>query len=271
MPLTDDREYACQDPDEFLDILAGAADTLYKGAIVSIGGNGYIKVPGDVATEQPIGVMQKRVVAAGANAEHCIIDTGRLRLAKVTQHIVVVHCNDDDGAGNAKYDGMYFVIYDGHTGYGVWFAIGATPVPAAIAAAGLIAVKVTITAILHDSEIAALLETALEAAGLGASGTFNVTTVTHVCTVTVVRRSFSHLADGATVEAAVGAVITNTRLSGAQQADVGLLFKAKADDGVVYTAEAPTADLYLGRCIGLCHGAYAEDYLMIDTRDAANT
>jgi hypothetical protein len=271
MALTDDREYQCQNPDEFLDILAGAADTLYKGAIVSAGGDGFIKVSADVATEQPLGVMKQRVVAAGAHAEHCLIDTGRLLVKKVTQHIVQIHCEDDDGAANVKYDGNYFVIYDGHTGYGVWFAIGATAVPAAIAAAGLIAVKVTITAALHDAEIAALIETALEAAGLGGSGTFAVTTVTHVCTVTVVRRSYTIVANGATAEAAVALEVTNTRLSGVQQADIGLLFKSKEDDGVVYTAEAPTADMYLGRCVGYGHGAFAEDYLMIDTRQKANT
>jgi hypothetical protein len=266
MALTADQPYKTTGPTEITEILAGAADTLYQGAIVSIGADGFIKVPGDVASEVPLGMCVAQVIAAGANAETVKIETGRLLCFKRTQHVVRIHCEDDDAAGNAKYDGAYFIIYDGKTGYGVWFGIGATAVPAAIAAAGLTAVKVTITALLHDAQIAALIETALEAVGAGGGAVFDVSTATHVCTVTVQRRSYTKLASGATAETNVALEVTNTRLSGAQQADIGLLFKAKVDDGVVYAAEAATADIYLGECVG----TEGEDYLWIDTRRKAH-
>jgi len=81
MALTADIEYQTKGHTEILDILAGAADTLYKGAIVNIGTDGYIKIAADVAAEIPIGVMVKQVVAAGSNAETCLIETGIIRLA----------------------------------------------------------------------------------------------------------------------------------------------------------------------------------------------
>ena len=81
MALTADKKYQTKGHTEILDILAGTADTLYKGAIVNIGTDGYIKVAADVANEVPLGVMVEKVVAAGSNAETCLVETGIIRLA----------------------------------------------------------------------------------------------------------------------------------------------------------------------------------------------
>ena len=263
MALTDDREYGCQNPDEFLDILAGAADTLYKGAIVSVGANGFIKVPGDVAVEQPIGVMRKRVVAAGANAEHCIIDVGRLRLKKVTQHVCTVLCTDQDGGGNAAYANKYFFLYDGNNKHYVWFNVAAGGVDPAPAGGGT-GIEVAIGAADHDTVVADKLAAVLDALEWTAPNPGAATV-----TITADFRGYSL----PTANGNLGAVvtITNTILSGAQQADVGILFRSKEDDGVCYQSEAATATMQIGRCVGLCQGAWAGDYLIIDTRDIANT
>ena len=82
MELTADREYGCINPDDFIPGLAGAADTLYKGGIMSIGADGYIKVASDTAAEVPMGLLRKQVVAAGAHAEAVEIDVGVLAIEK---------------------------------------------------------------------------------------------------------------------------------------------------------------------------------------------
>lgn len=260
MALTADRNYSTRNPTEVNKVLAGAADTLYKGAILNAGTDGYAKVAADVASEVPLGVCTEQVVAAGAHAEEVDIEVGVFKLAKVTQHQLTVHVTDDTAADNAKFDGKYFVLYDGATKYHCWFQVtdgGASPDPAP---AGSTGIKVEIVKASTDAQIAALIETALEAAGLGGGLTFNVTTAVHVCTVVVQRRSKTELAGDGTA----GAVITttNTVLSGAQQADVGVQFYAKADDGVVYAAEKSNITAALGLCVGTC----GDDYLWIDTR-----
>lgn len=258
MALTADRNYSTRNPTEIIKVKAGAADTLYKGAILNAGTNGFVKVAADVAGEVPLGICTKQVVAAGANAEEVDIEVGTFKLAKVTQHQFTVHVTDDTGAGNAKFDGKYFVIYDGSTGYYVWFDLAAGSVDPA--PAGLTGIECDITAINTDAEIAAIIETALEAAGLGGGLTFAVTTAGHVCTVVVQRRSKTTAAGNGTSGLVI--LVTNTVMSGAQQADVGVQFYAKADDGVVYAAEKSNITAALGLCVGTC----GDDYLWIDTR-----
>ena len=51
--------------DRVITVKAGAADTLYKGAIINIGTDGYAKVAADVAAEYPAGINKKQVVGKG--------------------------------------------------------------------------------------------------------------------------------------------------------------------------------------------------------------
>lgn len=81
MALTADLNYETVGPSVILEIEAGAADTLYKGAIVNIGTDGYIKVAADVANEIPIGVVKKQHVADGSSHEKVAIEHGRVWLA----------------------------------------------------------------------------------------------------------------------------------------------------------------------------------------------
>ncbi len=78
MALTADYEYETRGLCEQNKYKAGAADTLYKGAMVNIGTDGYLKVAADVANEVPAGVMKQQVVAAGSNAEDCVVESGRI-------------------------------------------------------------------------------------------------------------------------------------------------------------------------------------------------
>jgi len=80
MALTADYEYETMGDTEVISILAGAADTLYRGGIMNIGTDGYIKVAADVANEVPLGVLKKQVVAAGSHAENCEIEIGIIKL-----------------------------------------------------------------------------------------------------------------------------------------------------------------------------------------------
>jgi len=80
MALTADRNYETVGPTVILEIEAGAADTLYKGAIVNIGTDGYLKVAADVASEVPIGVVKKQHVADGTSHEKVAVETGKIWL-----------------------------------------------------------------------------------------------------------------------------------------------------------------------------------------------
>jgi hypothetical protein len=258
MALTADYEYKTQGKTDINEVLAGAADTLYKGAIIHAGADGYAKVATDTADQVPLGVCVEQVVAAGAHAETVKIESGRVLVAKRTQHQFTIAVTDDTAANNAKFGGKYFVIYDGDTGYYVWFDVAAGSVDPA--PAGLTGIEVDVTAINTDAQIAALIETALEAAGLGNGDTFDVATVDNDCTVTVQRRSKTELTGNGTAGAVIMTV--NTVLSGAQQSDIGELFFAIADDGVVYSSEKTKITATFGLCVGTC----GEDHLWIDTR-----
>ena len=78
MALTADRELEHVGPVTILEIEAGAADTLYKGALVNIGTDGYIKVAADVAAEVCPGVMVKQHVADGSSHDKVAVMQGKI-------------------------------------------------------------------------------------------------------------------------------------------------------------------------------------------------
>lgn len=78
MALTADYEYEVRGQNEFNKYRAGAADTLYKGAMVNIGTDGYIKVAADVASESPAGVVVLQHVADGSSHDEIEIENGRI-------------------------------------------------------------------------------------------------------------------------------------------------------------------------------------------------
>jgi hypothetical protein len=78
MALTADRRLESVGPEEILGINAGAADTLYQGALVNVGTDGYIKVAADVANEVCVGVMKKQHVADGSAHEMIEIRGGKI-------------------------------------------------------------------------------------------------------------------------------------------------------------------------------------------------
>lgn len=78
MALTSDRNIETEAPSHIRAVEAGGADTLYKGAIVNIGTDGYIKVAADVASEIPLGTMKKQHVSDGSSHEKVEVETGLL-------------------------------------------------------------------------------------------------------------------------------------------------------------------------------------------------
>ena len=109
--------------DRVLTAKAGGADTLYKGALVNIGTDGYVKVAANVASEYPAGVMKKQLVAAGSNAEDCEILVGCAWLAHSGAAVgdvgALFHASADDtladGAGTNV--GVLGVCIGWKTGY----------------------------------------------------------------------------------------------------------------------------------------------------------
>jgi hypothetical protein len=81
MALTADQEYESVGPTYVLAILAGAADTLYKGAIVQLEDDGYVEVPDDGAGSVNLGICKKQVVAAGSHTETVEVEMGKFWLA----------------------------------------------------------------------------------------------------------------------------------------------------------------------------------------------
>ncbi len=256
MALTADLDYQTVNPTDIDTFTAGAADTLYKGAIINIGTNGFAKVAADVASEYPAGINTRQVVAAGANAETVDVESGTFRLKKQTQHKFTVNITDDTAANNAKFNSKYFVIYSGTTGYYVWFNVaagGVDPAPS-----GLTGVEIAVTAINTNAQIAALIKTALEALGGGGGAVFSVSVAGNIATVTVTARGACSSAGNGTSGAVV--LVTNTVLGTAVQADVGVMFYAKADDGVVYSSEVSNVGP-----LGMCVGVSTDNYLWIKT------
>lgn len=81
-------------PIEVLSILAGTALTLYKGAIVHIGTDGYITEAADTTACFAVGIMKKQVVAAGSQAETCEVLTGRFWLAMSSPTAAASHVGE---------------------------------------------------------------------------------------------------------------------------------------------------------------------------------
>jgi len=105
MALTADRDIESVGPTEVLSILAGAADTLYKGAIVMIETDGYIEVPSGAAATVNLGICKKQVVAAGSHAESVEVEMGRFWLAHTgaaqTDVGTLAWCTDDETLAHA--------------------------------------------------------------------------------------------------------------------------------------------------------------------------
>jgi hypothetical protein len=78
MALTADYEYEVRGHSEYNKYRAGAADTLYKGAMVNIGTDGYLKVAADVAGESPAGVMVQQHIADGTSHDEVEVASGRI-------------------------------------------------------------------------------------------------------------------------------------------------------------------------------------------------
>jgi hypothetical protein len=85
MALTEDLEYETVGRTEVLEGIAGAADTLYKGAIVMLGTDGLIAVANDGAGTVPIGVMKKQhiITSATAGVEKVEIEMGKIWFAHI--------------------------------------------------------------------------------------------------------------------------------------------------------------------------------------------
>ena len=79
--LTADVEYEVVPPIETNEIEAGAADTLYKGALVNVGTDGKLKVAADVASEWFAGIMKKQHIADGTSNEKVAVLSGRIWIA----------------------------------------------------------------------------------------------------------------------------------------------------------------------------------------------
>ncbi len=81
MALTEKVDYETKSgTTEIVNHIGGAADTLYKGAMVNIGVDGYLKVAADVANEIPRGVMKRTVVEDGTHL-NCDVETGVIKIA----------------------------------------------------------------------------------------------------------------------------------------------------------------------------------------------
>lgn len=82
MALSADREYETV-PGGCLTLAceAGAADVLYKGALLNFGTDGYLKVAGDVANEVFAGVCKKQHVADGSAHEKVEFENGLIWVA----------------------------------------------------------------------------------------------------------------------------------------------------------------------------------------------
>ena len=123
MALTAVLEYKTLVETEIIAIKAGALDVLYKGAIVNIGTDGFIKVAADAANEVTLGVMKEQVDAKGSNVEWCEVERGIIRVphtgAAQTDVGALFHADADDtlddGTGAAiKATGMCVGWEDGY-------------------------------------------------------------------------------------------------------------------------------------------------------------
>ena len=78
--LTADLNLAFKGTVEVNEGLAGAADTLFKGALLNYGTDGLLKVYTDTASESFAGVAKKQVIALGSNVETVELINGRIEI-----------------------------------------------------------------------------------------------------------------------------------------------------------------------------------------------
>lgn len=244
MALTADREYGCINPDDFVEGVGGAADTLYKGAIVSFGTNGLVKVAANVAAEVPMGLMKKQVVCAGANAEKIEIDCGKIAVEKKSVQIATM-IPGTGGSSNVNYDGVYAIISNSTTKYCVWFNVNSGSTDPTIATPSLgTGVEVAVGTGDNAATVGASLASAIDALDdIGAAGTTTVTITSGI------RGALYCEWDDGTAATVCPLLITVHGF--AHQSDVGKIMYAVADDGVVLPAAKGSATIALGRCFGL--------------------
>ena len=77
MALTACRTLETVNPTEVVAVLAGAAGTIYEGAIVKIETDGYAEAADGAALSVNMGIAKVAVVCAGSHAEYVEIETGR--------------------------------------------------------------------------------------------------------------------------------------------------------------------------------------------------
>jgi len=264
MALTADKNYKTMGKTERIHMLGGDADTFYQGAILNIDAGGYMEVPSDAASVIPFGVCVKQVVEDGTHLD-VEIERGIIGVPKRTQQVTTVTFVDG-GTNNADLDGEYFDIYDGTDGYRVWFNVNAGDNEPD--ADGLTLVPVAVATTNTEAEIAALVEIAVDAL----TGIFTSTDTDTAIAITSVTAGYSQApAKSATLLDAT-ATLVETYIARAVQSDIGEIFFAIADDGVVYSTGKSTADKPAGLCLGfdsVAPNGGDADILYIDFRRKA--
>ena len=84
MALSANNEYETMGNTEILHMKVIDAETLYKGAIVNIGTDGYVEMAADVANEVPLGVVKEQVDNSGGGGTTVLdveVETGIIKLA----------------------------------------------------------------------------------------------------------------------------------------------------------------------------------------------
>ncbi len=260
MSLTADFEYKTMGKTERLQMKGGDADTLFKGAILCIDANGYMEVPTDAASVVPLGVCVEQVVEDGTHLD-VEVERGIIAVPKrVLQVTVFTFVNG--GASNIDYNDEYFDIYDGVAGWRVWFNVNSAGTPPA--ADGLTLAEVAIATGDSVTQAATAATTVIDAIA-----SFGATSALGVVTIVGVTRGYSHAPAKAATLADSVATLSETDSGRAVQNNIGELFYAIADDGVVRASGKSTADIEAGLCLGIINLAPAGgdvDLLFIDFR-----
>ena len=256
MALTADFEYKTMGKTERLKMKGGDAATFFKGAILNIDANGYVEIPTDAASVIPLGVCVEKVVE---DATHKDVEVERGIIAVPKRVLQVsVFTFVAGGVDNIDYNDEYVDIYDGIAGWRCWFNVDAGG--SAPAADGLTLTEIAIAA--ADSVTQAAVKMV---AVVDALTKFGAANAAGVVTITSVARGYSQapaksMADGV-------CTLTETDKGRAVQDNIGELFYAIADDGVVRLSGRSTADIEAGMCLGIINLAPsggAVDLLFID-------
>jgi len=256
MALAKDFEYKTMGKTERFHMKGGDAATFWKGAILNIDADGYVEIPTDVASLVPFGVCVKKVVEDGTHkdveVERGIIAVPK-RVLQVSVFTIVA-----GGADNVDLDSEYFDIYDGIVGYRCWFDVddgGSAP-----AADGLTLAEIDILAADTPTQVAVKVVAVIDALD-----EFGAANVAGVVTITGVTRGYSQAPAKSMADEVC--TLTETDKGRAVQDNIGELFYAIADDGVVRLSGRSTADIEAGMCLGIINLAPAGgavDLLFID-------